>query len=195
MNAKNPVKKEGTVLFCDIRNFTHLFDNKDPFEAVDFANNVLAVLGEVVENNHGTVDRFTGDGFLAHFGFQNGKENHTELACKTAIAMRRKLNEINAKRYFKVEQVVAVGIGIHTGEAAYCKIETHQLEQITVLGDTVNIAARIEELTKFFVVDVLISEQAYNIVSEQFKFQKMPRKKISGKKEEVTTYWLLPLNQ
>lgn len=195
MNAQNPEKGVGTVLFCDIRNFTSLFDDKDPFEAVEFANSVLAVLGEVVEEKNGTVDRFTGDGFLAHFGFASEDENHAEQACITAIAIRKKLNEINAQRYFKVEQVVSVGIGIHTGEAAYCKIETHQLTQTTVLGDTVNIAARIEELTKFFVVDVLISEDTYHILKDHFKFQKMPEKKLRGKKNPFPTYWLLPLNQ
>lgn len=63
MNSKNPEKKDGTILFCDIRNFTSLFDDRDPFEAVEFANTVLAVLGEEVERLEGTVDRFTGDGF------------------------------------------------------------------------------------------------------------------------------------
>lgn len=60
----NPEKKYGTILFCDIRNFTSLFDNRDPLDAVKFANTVLAELGAVVESHGGTVDRFTGDGFF-----------------------------------------------------------------------------------------------------------------------------------
>ncbi|SMO93313.1 adenylate/guanylate cyclase domain-containing protein [Gracilimonas mengyeensis] len=194
MNAQNPVKKEGTVLFCDIRNFTFLFDQRDPFEAVEFANNVLAVLGEVVENHQGVVDRFTGDGFMAHFGFDKLLPDHPEKACKTAIAIRKKLNEINTKRYLNVETVLAAGLGLHTGEAAYCKIETNQLEQTTVLGDTVNTAARIEELTKHFVVDVLVSEASYQLLKENFKFQKMPEREIKGKDHPISTYWLLPIN-
>lgn len=194
MNARSPEKKTGTILFCDIRNFTSLFDNRDPFEAVEFANTVLAVLGEVVEEHSGTVDRFTGDGFLAHYGFETSLPDHAEKACQTSIAIRKKLDEINTSRYLKVESVVSVGIGIHTGEAAYCKITTKQLEQVTVLGDTVNTAARIEGLTKYFVVDVLTSEATYHILKQQFKFQKMPDKKIRGKSNPIPTYWLLPLN-
>ena len=169
MNAQNPEKKVGTVLFCDIRNFTSLFDDKDPFEAVEFANTVLAVLGEVVEENGGTVDRFTGDGFLAHFGFAREADNHVKLAAKTCVSIRGTLKEINASRYFKVESMVAVGIGIHTGEAAYCRLETNQLKQTTVLGDTVNVAARIEELTKHYTVDVLCSDEVYQVLKDDFK--------------------------
>lgn len=194
MNAQNPEKKEGSVFFCDVRNFTHLFDEKDPFEAVEFANTVLAVLGEEVEANDGTVDRFTGDGFLAHFGFEKSIEHHAEQACSTAIAIRKKITEINTKRYFQDETVVTAGIGIHTGTAAYCRIETNQLEQVTVLGDTVNTAARIEEMTKYFIVDVLVSDETYSVIEDKFSFQKMPPKSIRGKKKTIQTHWLLPTN-
>ena len=155
MNAQNPEKRDGTILFCDIRNFTSLFDEIDPLEAVDFANSVLAVLGEVVEKFGGTVDRFTGDGFLAHYGFKNSAPDHT---------------------------------------AAYCKIETNQLEQTTVLGDTVNLASRLEELTKYFMVDVLVSETVFKKLNETYTFQKMPLKSIKGKSRPVQTYWFMPTN-
>jgi adenylate cyclase len=167
MKAQNPEKKEGSIFFCDIRNFTYLFDEKDPFEAVEFANTVLAVLGEEVEANGGTVDRFTGDGFLAHFGFEKPIEYHAEQACKAAIAIREKLSEIN----------------------------TNQLEQVTVLGDTVNTAARIEEMTKYFMVDVLVSDATYSVVRDNFSFRKMPLKTMKGKKKTIQTHWLLPTNK
>lgn len=195
MNDQIPQKKYGTILFCDIRNFTALFENRDPIDAVEFANTVLTVLGEVVEEHHGTVDRFTGDGFLAHFGFKKELDQHSEHACQTAIAIRQKLNEINTRRYLKVESVINAGIGIHTGEAAYCKIKTNQLEQTTVLGNTVNVTARIESLTKYFAVDVLTSAETYHLLKNQYKFQKMPERKIKGINNKVSTYWLLPLNQ
>lgn len=192
--ATKPITKEGTIFFCDIRNFTFLFDRRDPFEAVVFANSVLAVLGEVIEEYEGIVDRFTGDGFLAHFGFKHELKNHAHQACRAAIAVRKKLNEINSQRYFKEESVVAVGMGIHTGVAAYCEIKTNQLSQTTILGDTVNTASRIEELTKDFTVDVILSESSYELVAEDFKFQEMPSRKLRGKKDTVRSFWLLPLN-
>lgn len=192
--AAKPVKKEGTILFCDIRNFTSLFDERDPIEAVQFANSVLAVLGEVVEEHGGVVDRFTGDGFLSHFGFKNDMEAHTHKACRASIGIRKKLTEINSMRYLEMQPVIGVGISIHTDIAAYCEIETKQFSQTTVLGDAVNTAARLEELTKDLMVDVILSESSYEIVAQDFKFQKMPERKLRGKKESFHSYWLLPLN-
>jgi len=187
-------KKEGTVLFCDIRNFTNLFEEEDPLKAVEFANNVLAVLGEEVEKMGGTVDRFTGDGFLAHFGIADESKNHALSACKGAINMRKALTEINNQRYFDVEEVVSIGIGINTGEIAKGEIKTPQINQKTIFGDVVNTAARIEGLTKYFSVDILISQTCLEHVGQDFQFQKMPARSLRGKNKEVSTYWLLPIN-
>lgn len=189
-----PQKKYGTVLFCDIRNFTSLFDDVDPIDAATFAKNVLAELGRVVEENHGIVDQFTGDGFFAHFGFATQVENHAEKACQTVIDIRKALTKINNRRYSDVQILINVGIGIHTGEAAYCKISTENFEQTTVMGDTVNTASRIENLTKYFIVDALVSEQTYELVRDIFKFRKLHEKNLRGKKDSISTYWLLPLN-
>jgi len=188
-------KCEATVLFCDIRNFTVLFENADPCKAVEFANVVLAVLGNQVELNGGTVDRFTGDGFLAHFGVHNSTGNHSEAACQSVLDMRNKLSEINANRYHNMELVVNTGIGMHTGEVAVGQITTGNVTQTTILGDTVNTASRIEGLTKYFSVDALVSEASWMKVKEQFKFQKMPLKKVKGKEQMVQSYWLLPTNR
>lgn len=186
--------KIGTVLFCDIRNFTHLFEEVDPLKAVAFANSVLAELGSVVERGGGAVDRFTGDGFLAHFGILQDDDTHIQSACRVAIEMRAALQEINAQRYLDVESVVSIGIGIHSGEMAYGEIKTEQINQKTVLGDVVNTAARIEGLTKHFSVDILLSNSSFGCVENDFRFQKMPARKLSGKKNKVITHWLLPMN-
>lgn len=192
--SKKILKKEGTILFCDIRNFTNLFDRQDPIKALEFANSVLAVLGEEVEKGGGSVDRFTGDGFLAHFGVAGDQEDHAEKACSTAVRLRKTLMGINMQRYFDTETVISFGIGIHTGKVAYGKIKTLQISQQTVLGDVVNTASRIEALTKFFKIDILVSEMTYRRVDKKFSFKKMPVKKLKGKKDKIQTYWLLPTN-
>ena len=190
----NAKRRNGTVLFCDIRNFTHLFEAEDPLKAVTFANSVLAELGTVVERGGGAVDRFTGDGFLAHFGVTQEDDAHIESACNVAIEMRGALQEINAQRYIDVESVVSIGVGIHSGEVAYGEIKTDHINQKTVLGDVVNTAARIEALTKYFSVDILLSEFSHRRVSKDFNFKKMPARKLSGKKNKIITHWLLPMN-
>jgi len=185
---------DATVLFCDIRNFTTLLEDQEPIEAVHFANEVLAVLGNEIEKNHGTVDRFTGDGFMAHFGVNSSDDNHAESACMAALDLRKRLIEINSERYRKDQLVVNTGIGLHSGEVAVGNITTGNITQYTILGDTVNTASRIEGLTKYFSVDVLVSETTQMRISESFKFQKMPLKKLKGKERNVQTYWLLPTN-
>ena len=191
---RTPNTKNVTVLFCDIRNFTSLFDDRDPTEAIEFANSVLAVLGEIIEDHGGIVDRFTGDGFLAHFGLNDDESNHALQACNAIKDIRSGLNKVNMNRYFSEQTVVTVGIGINTGTVASGIIKTNQFEQHTILGDVVNTTARIEQMTKYFMVDVLVSESTYNETSDHFSFQKMPLKSVPGKKKLIQTYWLLPIN-
>jgi adenylate cyclase len=181
-------------MFCDIRNFTVLFEKKDPIEAISFANEVLAVLGKEVENNRGVVDRFTGDGFLAHFGIVEKDTNHADLACRAAIGLRMRLKAINSERYLNKENVLNIGVGIHTGEVAVGEITSGKFTQQTILGDTVNTASRIESLTKFFSVDSLISGATKIQLNDDLKLQKMPLKKLKGKERNVQTFWLLPMN-
>ena len=183
-----------TVMFCDIRNFTVLFEKKDPIEAISFANEVLAVLGKEVENNRGVVDRFTGDGFLAHFGIVEKDTNHADLACRAAIGLRMRLKAINSERYLNKENVLNIGVGIHTGEVAVGEITSGKFTQQTILGDTVNTASRIESLTKFFSVDSLFSGATKIQLNDDLKLQKMPLKKLKGKERNVQTFWLLPMN-
>ncbi|WP_340104038.1 adenylate/guanylate cyclase domain-containing protein [Rhodohalobacter sp. 8-1] len=185
---------DATVMFCDIRNFTVLFEKKDPIKAIAFANEVLAVLGKEVENNNGVVDRFTGDGFLAHFGLNQSDLNHAEMACRSVIGLRTKLSNINSERYLREESVLNIGVGIHSGIVAVGDITTGNITQRTILGDTVNTASRIESLTKYFSVDALISESTKDRLKGDLKLQKMPLKELKGKKRNVQTYWLLPMN-
>jgi adenylate cyclase len=183
-----------TVMFCDIRNFTMLFENENLNKAFPFANEVLAVLGREIEKNNGVVDRFTGDGFLAHFGIDQENINHADTACRVALDLTSILRRINVERYLKTDTVINIGIGIHSGIVAVGEITTGKVTQRTILGDTVNTASRIESLTKFFSVDILISESTKNHLSESLKLRKMPLKKLPGKKQSVQTYWLLPIN-
>lgn len=194
MVESETIKTECSVLFCDIRNFTRLFEKKDPVEAIQFANSVLSVLGDKVEEMGGHVDRFTGDGFLAHFGLLEDLGNHRMVACNTALAMLATLREINAERYFKVKTVVNFGIGIHAGKAAYGKIKTRQFTQMTVLGDVVNTASRVEALTKHFAVDILVTEEVASHTEDKLDYQKMPPRDVNGK-QNLTTLWLLPINE
>lgn len=181
-------------MFCDIRGFTELFDQRDPIEAVQFANAVLGELGNVVEACGGTVDKFTGDGFLAHFGILTPAKNSALDACWCAIRMRDQLMTVNTSRYISDQPVVSIGIGIHHGTVATGVISTFTKSEFTVLGDVVNMAARIESLTKEFTVDCLVSEAVVNEIGSELMFQKMPFRPLKGIRSAQLTYWLLPTN-
>jgi class 3 adenylate cyclase len=196
---REPASGFATVLFCDIRGFTSLFDERDPMEALGFANTVLAVMGSIVEACGGTIDKFTGDGFLAHFGVLGREQEDVdakfaEAACWCAIRIRECLTEINLTRHIREQPTVEVGIGIHSGVVASGVISTFSKSEFTVLGTTVNTASRIESLTKEFSVDCLVSDDLYKLCSEKFDFQPMPVRILRGLKASRLTYWLLPTN-
>src|SRR5579885_2598784 len=151
-----PIRKEASVLFCDIRGFTSLFDRADPLDAFQFANSVLARLGQEVLELGGALDKFTGDGLLAHFGVVGELPSHAVTAVNCAIRMGRALSEINRTRYFARQPVVSLGIGVCSGPIAYGSITVGERKEMTVLGDVVNTASRIEGLTKRFCVDILL---------------------------------------
>lgn len=151
-------------------------------------------MGAVVEACNGVVDKFTGDGFLAHFGIINSEIDHALEACYCAIRMRNALTKINSTRYLVDQPVVMMGIGINTGLVAAGTISTMRKAEYTVLGSTVNLASRIEGLTKEFGVDCLVSDQTYSLVEEKLLFQQMPARVLRGISDPIKIHWLLPMN-
>lgn len=185
---------ESTVLFCDIRGFTALFDNRDPAEALTFANTVIAKLADEIEKQNGVVDKFTGDGFLAHFGITQANDSHALAACRAALGMRKALATINQQRHLSDQPVLSIGIGINTGPVAAGIISIGKKSEFTVLGRSVNIASRIENLTKDFSVDCLIADSTAKLVESELMLQQMPERQLRGVNEKAFVHWLLPMN-
>lgn len=194
MNKVYPRKVDATILFCDIRGFTRLFDQVDPLEAFTFAGSVLAGLGRIVESCGGAIDKFTGDGFLAHFGVLIDDPKHAEHACSCALRLKAAEEIINTERYLGDMQVISTGIGLNSGVVAAGMIETTVVREFTVLGDTVNMAARIENLTRLFHVDILLSASTAAQVAGIYELKLMEPAHIRGKGGKHATYWLLPTN-
>lgn len=192
---REATRSDATILFVDIRGFSQLFDQRDPMEVFYFANNVLSEMGMVVEACGGVVDKFTGDGLMAHFGILESNPSHVLDACWCAIRLRDCVTNLNLQRYMDQQPIIAIGMGIHTGTLASGVISTSVKREFTVFGDVVNFAARLESLTKDFVVDCLVSEAVYKASQSQFAFQKMPSREIKGFLSNHETYWLLPTNR
>jgi adenylate cyclase len=151
-------KKELTILFSDVRNFTTITEGSDPMELIATLNEYLAEMTDVIFKYDGITDKFIGDGILAYWGAFTPEKNHAELACRAGLEMHERLDALNAKWKSEGRNPLAIGIGINTGEVVFGNVGSGRKIEFTVIGDAVNLAARLESQTKDFGVKILISE-------------------------------------
>lgn len=158
------VKRKMTVLFSDIRSFTTLSEKMTPEENFDFINSYLGVMGPVIRKNNGFIDKYIGDAIMAIFE----KEEDALLA---GVEMLQSLNSYNDKnRNSDSRPPINIGIGIHCGYMMFGTVgEKHRMDS-TVISDAVNLASRIESITKFYEVPILISEDIYDKITDKEKF-------------------------
>ncbi|OHD11114.1 MAG: hypothetical protein A2086_01875 [Spirochaetes bacterium GWD1_27_9] len=183
---------EATVMFCDIRNFTGMAEKISPAEVLSFLNSYLDKMIDVILEHNGIIDKFIGDGILAIFGVPIRSQNHCENAVKASIAMQNALKQLNEERAKNGQSPIKIGIGVHSGYLIAGNIGNHKKLEYTVIGDTVNIASRIEKLTKDHSTSLLISETTFNNLKieliQQNKIDKLADIEIRGKNERLNLY-------
>ena len=184
-------KRTGTVFFSDLRNFTALSEKSQPEEVVDFLNRYFTVMVDCIQATGGMVDKFIGDAIMAHWGTLDPSQTDTADAVRAALMMRRALIDLN--REFESEGATALlsGCGINTGPVIAGQIGSEKRLEYTVIGDTVNLASRIEYLNKLFGTDILISSYSMERVRDQFDAIEMPPLRIKGKSQPETVYAIL----
>lgn len=133
-----------TVLFADIRGFTSLSENEKPEKVVTLLNLYFSAMSEIIFEFGGTLDKYIGDGLMAIFGAPNASPNDAKHALQTAIAMQKRLMILNKDLRNEGFSEVQIGIGLHTGEATIGYIGSEKRSEYTAIGDTVNLAARLE---------------------------------------------------
>lgn len=175
-----------TVLFADIRGFTSLSDNQDPEDIVSMLNLHFTMMTDIIVKHKGTLDKYIGDGVLAFYGAPIARENHADLAVDSAIEMVAKLNDLNKSLFLHTP--LRIGIGIHSGEAVVGNIGSDRKMEYTIIGDTVNIASRVEGLTKDFQADILITGETFSRLKACYSI--IPEKEVilSGKSKPVMLY-------
>ncbi|MEE8155509.1 MAG: adenylate/guanylate cyclase domain-containing protein [Phycisphaerales bacterium] len=179
---------EITVLFCDLRDFTKLSDAIDPQEVFELLNEYLARMTEQVFAHGGTLDKFLGDGLMAYFGAPVRQDDHADRAVRCATAMHEALRHINMRRKTNGEAPLGMGIGIHTGSAIAGSIGTTTRREYTVIGATVNVASRLETLTKDYKVPTLISDCTARFVSEAVQLRAVGSAQIRGCAQPMRLY-------
>ncbi|PKK89449.1 MAG: hypothetical protein CVV64_14310 [Candidatus Wallbacteria bacterium HGW-Wallbacteria-1] len=161
-------KVTATVLFSDIRNFTAMSENMEADEVVAFLNELFSHIVKPIHSNGGVVNKYIGDCVMALFGVPAGKCDHGERAIRAALGMRAALEDFNAVRLARGDSEVKIGIGIHTGQLVAGNIGALDRMEYTVIGDTVNVASRIESMTKELGVQILYSSNTQETLSAQF---------------------------
>lgn len=151
----NAREEELTVLFCDIRGFTAIAESQSAMETFEWLNAFFTQMSQAIAAHDGFVDKFLGDAILAVF---DRVGSHAEDAVSAAVAMQESLRQFNCDRFqYNLEQLIQVGIGIHTGIGLIGTVGSEQRMDSTVIGDVVNTAARLEELTKVYGCPILAS--------------------------------------
>ena len=184
---------EAAVMFCDIRNFTPLSEKLSASELVDFLNAYFHYITPPITANKGVINKFMGDAVMAIYTPLLGSDAYAADAVRAAVGMRAALADFNASG--QAPGKVEFGIGIHSGKLVAGNIGTKARLEYTFIGDTVNIASRLESKTKEFDTDVLVSspvlERARTSLGGGLKFEPLGKAVLKGKSETVEIYKLI----
>ncbi len=187
-------RKEITVLFSDIRGFTTFSEKHQPEEVVSLLNEYLGAMTKIVFEHEGTHDKFVGDAIMAFWGAPLNQADHAERACRCALAMIDKLQKLQQKWASEGKHVIDIGIGINTGEMVVGNMGAEGLKMdYTVIGDNVNLGARLEGLTRQYNNHIIISESTYGRVKHLVQAKELGSVTVKGKQLPVVIYDLVGL--
>ncbi len=187
-------RKEISVLFSDIRGFTSFSEKHRPEEVVSQLNEYLGAMTNVVFDHEGTLDKFVGDAVVAFWGAPLDQADHAQRACKTALDMIARLQELQKKWESEGKYVIDIGIGINTGEMIVGNMGAEGKKMdFTVIGDNVNLGARLESLTRKYNNHIIISEFTYAKVKDIVKVNELGSVTVKGKETPVVVYDLVGL--
>jgi adenylate cyclase len=178
-------ESEASVLFMDIVKFTSRAEKMTPIDVGMFLNNFFSEMTEIIFKYNGTLDKFIGDAIMAVFGIPLEFTNHAEMAIIAALEMMQKLSELNSQT--EAEKQIRVRIGIHSGKLISGDFGSPKRLEYTVLGNTVNIASRLESAVAGS-DEIVVSEQTCQATREQFAFELLGEKKLTGISKPVKVY-------
>jgi class 3 adenylate cyclase/DNA-binding response OmpR family regulator len=177
-----------TILFSDIRSFTKISENTPARELVDFLNMYFSAMGNEIIAEGGNIDKFIGDAIMAIFGAPKTLDNSAASGIRAAIRMVKALVNVDTSSITLPETGFGAGIGLNCGECVVGNIGFQNKMDYTVIGDTVNLASRLEGITKYYHQTIIVSEYVYNAAKDDFIFRKTDSVRVKGKDQPVGLY-------
>ncbi|MBF0388630.1 MAG: adenylate/guanylate cyclase domain-containing protein [Desulfamplus sp.] len=191
-------RKRLSVLFSDIRGFTTLSEKLTPEELVSLLNDYFTRMTDTIFKHKGTLDKYIGDAIMVIFGAPVWSDNHAENSCYTALEMKERLEEMNIEKTAENRDLnrsplsLAIGIGINTGEMIVGNMGSLRRFDYTVMGDEVNLASRLEGVTKSYGVQIIISEETKNDLNlNNFLCRELDLIRVKGKYKAIKIYELV----
>ncbi len=188
-----------TAFFTDVQDFSTISEQLTATDLVELLNIYLTDMTTILLNNQGTLDKYIGDAIVAFFGAPVPLDDHALRACKTALEIQERLELLRGKwiddgdRWPEIVRTMQNRIGIHSGPMVTGNMGSDQRMNYTMMGDAVNLAARLESSCRYYGIYTQITEDTYSAVKERVVVREMDRIIVLGKKEPVTTYELVSL--
>lgn len=184
------VRKDVAVLFSDLRGFTALSEEADPAELVAHLNEYLAAMVDLVFRHQGTLDKFIGDAVMAVWGtvHSDGPRADAVRAVQTALDMLGTVRRLRGEWASRGAPELRLGIGLHCGPVIFGNIGSELKMEPTVIGDTVNLASRLESLTKHYGIDLLVSDAVVAAADGAFSFRTVDTVRVAGRSRPVTIF-------
>jgi adenylate cyclase len=187
-------RAEITVHFSDITSFTTIAESMDPEQLVELLSEYLSAMSAEILASSGTIDKFIGDAIMAFWGAPRPVDDHAFVACRTVLANQRTLAECGARWTARGLPALRAKIGLHTGSAVVGNIGSDARLDFTAIGDTVNLASRVEGLNKVYGTEVIITDATYRRVEGRVVARTLDRVAVKGKAQGVTIHELLGLD-
>jgi adenylate cyclase len=190
---KGGENRVATVLFADIRGFTSMSENMEAADVLQMLNEYFEVMVEIAFDNEGTVDKFVGDEIMLLWGAPVGHDDDASRAVRAALDMQTALIEFNATRVAEGSLPIQIGIGVNTGDLVAGYIGSSRTMSYSVIGDTVNTAARLCSAAKER--EIIISENTYEAIKDEFNVRALDPIKVKGKAAELQVFSVLGTNE
>ena len=185
-------RRDLSVLFCDIRGFTTLSEKLPPETIVGMLNDFFTCMSDVVFAADGLVDKFVGDQIMAFWGAPVSRPNHAELACGAALSIRREFLRFAERWRPQLNNSdLNCGVGVNSGPMIVGNIGSERRLAYTVIGDTVNIAARLEAQNKLYGSGILVGPETFELQKHNFVFRQLDEVRVRGRNEAIAVYELL----